>query len=651
MLKKLLVLTFALVVVAFAGFPVESAVTSQLTPASALNFSDNTPDPITSLPINPFLMSSLGEQFGTTAYDAQRWDDGVRVAVDKDGNAHLTYMYYPLSGGTYNSRAIMYNVWKAADGEFAFPASIKVSGALRAGYPSIAVLADGRAVVAYHETEIVGVDTTHYCVVAIDEAPMLGAFSTKKLQVQTDKLGIWPDVKIGSDDVIHVLAQQSKNIGYDGSEIYYCRSTNKGTSFSNWTTIGDDAIQDGRLSVSPDGKKVAVLWPTGFKSPGSDTLWINFGNFEYRESTDGGATWKPKVIFTKDRYPDMAIVDDNFRIWGTYNGMSLTGTYDDKGVLHAIVSEGWICTPAPTSYQWIPRNAMRFVHWASDTKEFTEGVSGKMNIIPTAGDGNPWETPLDSFWGWGYITSPPTGANGSRPYMGCILPIMGRWGSNLVCVWQGQPDTLDISAAGYINMDIFVSVSGDYGKTWRPIDDFDSTDLGTYAAYFTNLTNTHTPDAGPGACDDEGSVSIWPIIGTDNKLHITYIEDKFAETFVYGDPTQTDNPVKYLAKTGLKVGKNTDEGGVEESTVSASGIELVGSGPFTGSVTFKINAPAAKASLNIYDAAGALVGTVVSGNVRSGNVSWNASDVPAGVYFYSFSTSAKTSTGRLVVIH
>ncbi|NLI98018.1 T9SS type A sorting domain-containing protein [bacterium] len=643
MLRKLIVSMCVMFVAALSGYSPESIATSKISSVD-LHKSDNEPEHDASSANNPFIIASPGVQIGTTAYDVQRWDDGVRVAVDKSGNVHFTYMYYPLSGGAYNSRAVMYNVWLPDKGEFAFKPSVKISGALRAGYPTIGVLSDGRAVIAYHESEIIGVDTSNYCCVTVDEAPILGAFSSKRLQYLAGKEPLWPDIKIGADDVIHIKAHQSVNdYQYDGEETYYCRSTDKGKTFSNWTTITNGTVNQGSITVSPDGKKIAVLYILGYKYPGNDTVYYNFGHYGYRESTDAGKTWGAATIITKDRFPDEAIIDEDFRLWGVYNGMNLTGSYDDKGLLHVIMAEGYISTPDLEHFSWIPRNAIRLVHWASGTKQFSAGVSGRMNVIPTNGGGNPWESPLDSFWGWGYITTPPTGGDADRPYIGCILPVLARWGSKLVCVWQGQTDTLDISAAGYVNMDIFVSVSGDYGNTWRPIEDFDSTDLGTYAAYFTNLTNTHTPDAGPGACSDEASVSIWPIVGTDNILHITYIEDKFAENFVYGDPTQTLNPVMYLKLQLVGIKENP-----EPQTAS---IELLEKGVFTGAVTFKINAALTSASLRIFDASGALVETVVSGKVDQGTITWNSSRFPSGVYFYNLKTPSSTSSGRIVVVH
>lgn len=644
----------AAVVVAFAVEAVkvnpQSVATSPITPITAVQRNDAF-DPTGPVVFsgNPFLTATQ-IQSDSTSYDAQRWDNGVRVAVDSKGNVHFAYMYYPLTGGSYTSRTVKYNMWDKAENKWAYNQSIQVSGAKRAGYCTIGVLSDDRPVVAYHESTISATDTITSSVVAVEVSPGLGVFSYTNLPIDPTRQEIWPNVIVGSDDVIHVVSTNSEvGTTWDGSDVYYSRSTDDGKNFSAWFTIQKDkSIRDASLAVSPNGKKVAVLWPRGFTSGTSDTMYINFCNYLYRESTDGGKTWGTTKVITEDRYPQAPVIDEFFRLWGVYYGASLAGIYDDQNNLHAVFGEGFINTPSATSYSWIPRACMRLVHWSSATGEFNAGVSGKLTQIKADGSGTPWEPDIDSLHYWGVVAYPDDG----NPYFyaGTAFPTFARADKNLICVWQGQWDTLDVSAAYYTNMDVNVAISDDYGVTWKPVVDWDSAAVENDSTrmYFSNITNTHSELAAPGYCEDESCVSVYPIVGTDNLLQITYIKDLFSGNFIYCDATQTNNPVMYLNQT-IKVGKKTDEIAVEETPQpQVSDITLMGGGPYSNAVTFKVGNPSANSNLKIYNVSGSLVETIVSG---AETITWDAGTAPAGVYFYSFSTSTNTSNGRFVVVH
>ncbi len=608
MLKKLLVLTCLLTVMGFA---------------------------------NPFLATP--EQAGITTYDYQQNGCvGNRIVLDKDGNAHIFWMHDAGTDATFPNRDIYYNFWNAGSSSFDFTGGTKASGGPKAGYCTGGVLSDGRAVVAFHQVS--GAQTL--AVVAVDATQGFGAFSTPVV-IDGSKQVIWPHMVVGSDDVIHVVGHVQDTTGGADNVIYYSRSTDKGQTFSSWKAITDDAGNDPAIAVSDDGKKVAIAWSSGIGGPN-----YIMTHMRYVESTNGGVTWAAIQTPTDGRYLDPTPSETpGFIKYGWYGDYDCS--YDHKGNLNITFCEFAGKFNSDETFNYYNINFKRPIHW--NKANGFHLVSGPVTTYtPMAAD--TVVTSLDTLHMWGSGFNMVADYPGQAPYMGAWRPQSAAWGNDtIVVVWCGQWDSLDMNAAGRLNGDLYVAVSPDYGKTWRPLADWDTATCShadSTKMYWTNITNTHTPAADPGACDGEDWFSIVRNVGSDNTLHITYILDKFSGSCLH-DPTTniiTENPVMYLRYQSMKVGKPLTAV-VESPLPQASSIELLGSGPYSSTVSFKVSAPATNTTLKIYNTSGALVETIVSGNVNSGTISWNASTVPAGVYFYSFSTPTKTSNGRFVVVH
>ena len=58
-------------------------------------------------------------------------------------------------------------------------------------------------------------------------------------------------------------------------------------------------------------------------------------------------------------------------------------------------------------------------------------------------------------------------------------------------------------------------------------------------------------------------------------------------------------------------------------------------------------------SLKVYDATGRVVSTLVNGKVDAGThtANWDATDAPAGVYFYRLNSEEFSETRKMVVLH
>jgi hypothetical protein len=303
------------------------------------------------------------------------------------------------------------------------------------------------------------------------------------------------------------------------------------------------------------------------------------------------------------------------------------------------------------------------MHWSEVTNESNCSSGKYTQFIPLDEDSNVIEILDMGFWGRAQDVQ-----NYVRPWLGCGYPQLAAIGSgdDMVYTWVGQWDSLDITAAGTINGDLYATISTDGGATWGAVRDWTSADFykagyGYIVAYATNLTNTHTPNAKIGESECEDYLSMYSWIDSDSILHITYNADLFAGSVV-NIPTEgiaTQNPVMYLGAndpsiTKIKVGEGPEPPGVEEATprVEAAVVELVGEHPVSGSVAFSVSAPGTHASLRIYDAAGNLVETLFEGELNGTRVlTWNASKTAAGVYFYYFTTPTRAENGRVVVVH
>ena len=662
MLKKLMVLTVVLAVAAFAAYgPIPIPEGMEFSVAPVLPLKDG---PVTATLFSTAAPLVAGDRGGVTMYDYQQNGAmGNRIAVDTIGDAQICWMH--SEDETFAARDIYYNVWEKASGSFPdyWPDGVKASGVPRAGYTTMGALSDGRAVIAFHHTPT----TDNVSAVVVDAAPKLGAFSSPVDvdPVTVPEQPIWPHIVVDNDGFIHVTAHISPADPYHPPDnvhyLYYSRSTDQGQTFSPWQVLAEDAGSDAAMTASADGK-VAIAWVSGLPFKGrTDLHRAGIGHVYYVESTNNGASWSAPVKVTDGLYEDEA-PDSRDTVLLAAITRSIDCAYDGAGNLHIGFGEGWRShwIEGDTAV-WIGSNVrvyMRMAHWSEAHKEVTIASSPCSMLVPRDPDGDTihflWE---GHFWGIAEF------ADYFYPGLGCWNPQLAAIGSgdDMIFTWTGQWDSLDLSAGMTINADIYAAISTDGGATWGPVADWTEQDLrerGNVFAFITNVTNTHSPNAQVGHCESEEYHSAYPWIGSDSILHVTYIHDLFSGSVVQSGPANgvfTTNPVMYLgSKVYVGDGPDTIISHVKEdpNPNNVPVVEVVGQHPISGSVVFSVSAPGTHASLKIYDAAGKLIETLFKGTLDgTRTLTWDASAVPAGVYFYSFVTPARTAKGRVVVIH
>lgn len=592
----------------------------------------------------PLLVPAAGEQAGTTTYDFQQNGAmGNRIAVDASGNAHLSWTHSIDLGSppSFADRDIFYNFWDAQSSNFTWPTGIKVSGVPKAGYTTLGTLSSGAAVVAFHHDP--NDDGTYESAVVVDAASGEGAFSTP-LSIDPTSVPeqpIWPHIVVGANNHIHVTAK----IYWDGNgerpanyfNLYYSRSTDGGQTFSPWQVLAQDATSDVAIATSKDGSKVAIAWVAGVPVQGQPGEIAQFGHVKYRESTNSGQTWGTEKNITAGRYPSgLGYIDEVPDEDQAYRAFANSGeidcAYDNSGNINILFADG--------------------LHYYYDTDSwFNYAFYGRINhwnqasgfSIPSGPEPVIWvddeQTDTFAFWGINYLTY--------EGHNGAYTPQIAIWGTKIVAVWGGQRDTLDLSAVSTVNGDIYSAVSYDNGKTWSPL-------LGEGSAdeYYSNLTNTHTPGAVPGSCDDEDYLSIWPRVENNDILHMTYVNDKFAGSVV-GDPrcnatgVATTNPVIYWDYPLV---------GIEEEPASDVRPELllvqaVSSSP----VTVAFSAPLAEPGLlRVRNVLGQKVYEEAL-STGTATLVWEGKDalgraVPAGVYFMELQTSSFRSGAKVTLL-
>jgi len=342
----------------------------------------------------PFLVSP-GYGVGTTDYD---WltNGSLAKTVVRDGLRGVHFYWTYRTGGVSGSRRGYYN-FKDETGAWLG----EIAQDPRVGrFGSMAVLSDGRACPSAH----VSGSAANFSSIAIDAARGAGAFNPSDIDTANPAAPIWPHVAVGGSDVIHVIGSASS-----GSEHYYSRSTNQGTSFSTWTQVNTGVGQGAGINtIAARGTKVAVVWPDS--SP--NDVW-------YRESTDNGATWGASARIHQ---------------LGAFQGFVWQDAmYSPSGELNVVFDA--IDTTSPGGNNGGFRAQIR--HWSPSTGE------------TVVRDGN-WIT--QPGWNHGTVACPSIGYQASA----------NRWW----CTWV-EFTVDDTSAAGFANGEVWVAYSSDGGATWR----------------------------------------------------------------------------------------------------------------------------------------------------------------------------------------
>ena len=571
----------------------------------------------------PFIQGrGPGDQIGTTCCDYQaNGSFGQRIDVDDLRQAHIVWMWMDYPGQT--TRYCAWNL-RYADGTYygEIQASPSWSGYVQMDITRDLDPYDQRTVIAYHFNPGAG----YYSWIDIDAGNGWGAWGGNMNSPEVAE-HIWPYVAVANNNNF-ILATGDQT----GDSLHLYLTTDEGES---WSYIGGfdsctTLSQFVRASEKRDTNKVAFVH-TQFIT---DT--IAGGQMDndvwYVLSDDGGITWGLHTNITNYQ------PGDTVRAYCDVNAI-----FDDNDYLHIV----WAGRRVDSAGYW---QASKIFHWDefNDTITVVNSPSIYYNepggwwIEGSAGGVGAWRMPVD------------------HPQL-----VSDTTNGYLYCLWHGNDDTTDVSAGGFFNGEFYGAYSSDYGITWSD---------------YVNLTNTRTPGAGPGYCDDEDYMTACPKVVTDS-IFITYIEDKDAGNYTCNEGIATENPVYCwvfwtgLIRTGIE----------EQNTVMPYNLSLsctpnpfsklinisfgirhpdrithssygTGRVPSQGDENPRLSDGTESIELRIYDSCGRLVkdfSLPTAYCLVPTTIKWSGTDqaghpVPAGVYFVELTAGDEIITRKVV---
>jgi hypothetical protein len=546
----------------------------------------------------PFIQGrGPGDQIGTTWCDYQaNGSYGQRIDVDDLRQAHIVWTKMDAGQTT------RYIAWNFRYSNGAYYGESQASNSW-SGYVQMDITRDldpymQRTVIAYHFNPGAG----YYSWIDIDAGNGWGSWSNNPSSPGISD-HIWPYVAVANNNNF-ILATGDQT----GDSLHLYLTTDEGIS---WSYIGGfdscaTLSQFVRASEKRDTNKVAFVH-TQFIT---DT--IAGGQMDndvwYVLSDDGGITWGPHTNITNYQ------PGDTVRAYCDVNAV-----FDDNDYLHIV----WAGRRVDSAGYY---EASKIFHW--DEFNDTITVVNSPSIYYNEPGGWWIEGSAGSF-GASHMPA-------DQPQL-----VFDTTNSYLYCLWHGNDDTTDVSAAGYFNGELYGAYSTDYGITWSD---------------YVNLTNTRSPGAGPGYCNDEDYMTACPKVVTDS-IFITYIEDKDAGNYACYEGIATENPVYcWVFWTGLiRTGVEEEQG---SSAKFQEPILKISPNPFTTQCVVKIQAPESKnqIDLNIYDASGRVVkdfSLPTAYCLVPTTILWSGTDqtghrLPAGVYFVELNTGNETITEKII---
>ena len=438
-------------------------------------------------PTNPGLITaSPGDTLGYTQYDYQtNGSSGNRIVLDSHGGLHVCWM----NGVVYPSERKIYFNYVDPTGAIGWPGiGTEVNSLLGMGYTQIDIDNTDLASVGYHhgsrESLFVSTD-------AFTGGGSFTTYGTKYLFAGDGNGCIWPYMTIDNGGRLHVTACEASPTAGAVQTLGYARTTNGGQT---WTT---PVVVDTVITISPIvtssrvSNKVAIVYSHPFDT--TSQLW---NDVYYIMSTDG-VNWDfagGKVNITDYQanpdshcaYTDVdAVFDFNDNLHIIWNSQA---TFDSAGLIYL-------------SYD------AKMNHYDVN--------SGTITQMACAFDSLWAETGCD-FGAWNFSLA--KSSIGVDNVNNALFATYTSW------------TTLDCSAGGFANGDIFMQYSTDGGATWT---------------LRGNVTESHTPDCLAGDCDSDHWSSLAEVV--DDDLHLFYVNDKDAGGIPQTEGSVTDNPMLYYA--------------------------------------------------------------------------------------------------------
>lgn len=579
---------------------------------------------------------------GITYYDFMNYGSLTKlVALDELGGVHFAW----TCGENLNAvtRHVYYNFYNPVMGYWVNPGTgIPTWAASRTGFGCLDHLSDGRGVVCAH-SNLSGIEE-YPTMVGVDFGWGIGAFwpVTQVPPPAVCDTTIWPHMAVDIDDNIHVFARRYPFPDErDWSEMYYSYSSDLGNSFPQMTFADTMNVPSFTVATSRVSGRAALGYHQFLEDYTYHPLWSGFlalqiNNDAFAITKDDGQEWDwlNPINITNIIKGDTSYLPDTLHAQGdtlrAYLDIDLM--FDNDDVLHAMFTcrglyeAPWDTTPPPISGL---TEASIIWHWREDTDSLNVVAYGWWNCASniTFGGAGAWKS------------------TSCRPSMGIDEE------GNIFCAFEGYHDyetNPDTSILAFGNGDIFVTVSTDGGYNWaEPL----------------NLTNTNSNGASSGECMSECFPSLAEEV--DDYLHIFYMLDRDAGSWVFDEGISTENPMYYemFDKTEVPTTPLVEQFYFHIRYLDVEGIPgiqpndfaLKGNypNPFNSSTNFVFSLrERTKVNLSVYDIQGRLVGRLADGYYPAGEhtVNWNAKGVSSGVYICRLTAGDYVKSSKALLV-
>lgn len=507
---------------------------------------------------------------GQTYYDYQHNGSiSKMIAIDPDGGMHVTWMKSYDAGQA--RRRMAYNWFDPDGGEWLEPENggIVADNSNRAGYGHVTILPeDGRAVIFCHSQPNPLQGDEYLSTMCVDFALGIGAFESSYAPTWPNTFLIWPKGAISQNNSAHMLATENtaddvifQKVGY-----WFGEATDRDFQEWDWTeppiNVDTASAITTIVSSSRTSDKIVMAWH--HNRVGSDLGPWDAVRGAYQRNNDirylimeDGESFDPDehqvMSMTKIIPPDA----DNFREGVAFEPLDPENPDEPYGDIWRpycdvdIQLDPW---GDDLPYGVFATCAMYERPFANEAGDIIDGMTGEHDMLWF------WNSEQDTITlianGYYFNRTNNGGAWRSRA---------GGWRMNadrgsiafdpdnpgmIYVTWvnfqqiqelSGEDDppfnydqfefAADTSADGFSNAEIMVSISEDYGITWKEA---------------VNITNTHyegdNPQPGSSLSEAWQSVAVDVY---DEALHLMYIQDLDAGGVPQDEGATTLNPVVY----------------------------------------------------------------------------------------------------------
>ncbi len=442
-----------------------------------------------------------------------------------------------------------------------------------------------------------------------------------------------------SGNLIHVVWQEYRN---GDPEIYYKRSTNKGTSWETDVRITNALEYSGSPCVGAYSNFVHIFW-TDQRTGG--------GNIYYLRSTNNGTTWENEVLIESN-------ANSSFYPSAYVSGSSIVVTWEDnRDGNWEIYSKRSVNSGA----NWFTE--FRLTNDTGSQTESSVSISGS-NIHCVWKDNRHGEDEIYYRNSSNFGVSWQPEVRLTDNVYASATPCVETTGSTVCVFWRYN---------GNGNSEIYFKKSNDNGNTFgtetrltnAPNNSIlpSASIIGQfYAVVWVDLrTNFYknyykfSTDGGLSWSNDQlispvsntGTTGSPSIIYSDTALHVCWFDNRDGNDEIYYKKNTLTAP--------LGINSAVNEFPEEFSLLQNY------PNPFNPSTNIEFYIPLLRGvskgrgvfvNLTIYDAMGKIVEILQNGNLKPGTYKavWNAINYPAGVYFYRISTGSYSETKKMVLI-